>query len=139
MISNPRNGWSTFRLGDFFGTPSYLTNVPVDLLEEFIHYWKESRTLSVYFDEEGSTFTLVANPDSIYIIEEKEEPKLININRNIKSLTFELINDIEKDIDKWASEFVIAEEDVAENKDNILSLLSELKTILKEKKIKAEL
>lgn len=35
MISNPEHGWCDFVLGDFYGTPSYITNVPVDLLQAF--------------------------------------------------------------------------------------------------------
>lgn len=38
MISNPKNGWCDFNLGDFHGTPSYLTNVPIDLLIAFKEY-----------------------------------------------------------------------------------------------------
>lgn len=33
MISNPKNGWCNFKLGDFEGTPSYITDVPIDLLD----------------------------------------------------------------------------------------------------------
>lgn len=29
MITNPRCGWCNFELGDFKGSPSYLTDVPV--------------------------------------------------------------------------------------------------------------
>jgi len=32
VISNPKSGWCDFYLGDFEGHPSYLTDVPVDLL-----------------------------------------------------------------------------------------------------------
>ena len=35
----------------------------------------------VWFDEEGSEFTLVMNPYSIFIIEEKEESVLHDIER----------------------------------------------------------
>lgn len=38
MISNPKHGWSNFDLRVFHGTPSYLTDVPVDLLNAFIQY-----------------------------------------------------------------------------------------------------
>ena len=38
MISNPHAGWCDFKLGDFEGSPSYLTDVPVDLLNAFIEY-----------------------------------------------------------------------------------------------------
>ena len=53
MISNPRFGWCNFELGDFKGSPSYLTDVPVDLLDAFIDYHTKGYGVAV-FDEEGS-------------------------------------------------------------------------------------
>lgn len=103
MINSPKNGWCKFNLGNFTGTPSYLTNVPVELLDAFINYWQKDYTLAVYFDEEGTDFTLVCNPYSIFIIEEKESVKLIEIDKSIKEITLELINDLENDINGWAS------------------------------------
>lgn len=58
MISNPRFGWYNFELGDFKGSTSYLTDVPVDLLDAFIDYHTKGYGVAV-FDEEGSHFTLI--------------------------------------------------------------------------------
>ena len=43
MISNPKHGWCDFKIEDdnnnvFFGIPSYITNVPVNLLQSFLEY-----------------------------------------------------------------------------------------------------
>lgn len=51
MINNPKNGWCDFDLGYFHGTPSYLTNVPIDLLSAFKDYLY-SGTGICWFDEE---------------------------------------------------------------------------------------
>ncbi len=80
MITNPSCGWCEFHMGDFTGNPSYLTDVPIELLEAFLNYKLTGRAM-VWFDEEGSEFTLVMNPYSIFIIEEKEEPVLHDIDR----------------------------------------------------------
>ena len=102
MISNPEYGWCEFDLGDFHGTPSYMTNVPVDLLECFINYFKYECSCC-YFDEEGSDFTLVLTPYEVYIIENKEdEPKVRAIDVMIIEMVKELINDIESNIEEWA-------------------------------------
>ena len=68
MISNPKYGWCDFVLGDFHGHPSYLTDVPVDLLEAFISYF-ENGTGTAFFDEEGSEFTLILKHHMILIME----------------------------------------------------------------------
>ena len=39
MISDPKYGWCNFKLGDFKGTPSYLTDVPIDVLDAFSHHF----------------------------------------------------------------------------------------------------
>ena len=75
MISDPKHGWSTFKLGDFEGTPSYLTDVPLDLLDAFLDYHYKGIGMA-WFDEEGTEFTLVINPYSLFIIAERVEKNL---------------------------------------------------------------
>ena len=79
MISNPKYGWCNFDLKVFHGTPSYLTDVPVDLLNAFIQYHTTGTGIA-WFDEEGTEFTLVITPYSLFIIEEKNEPVLYDFS-----------------------------------------------------------
>ena len=58
MISNPKHRWSNFDLKAFHGTPSYLIDVSVDLLNAFIQY-RTTGTGIAWFDEEGTEFTLI--------------------------------------------------------------------------------
>ena len=105
MISNPKYGWCDFDLKSFHGTPSYLTDVPVDLLNVFIQYHATGTGIA-WFDEEGTEFTLVITPYSLFIIEEKDKPVLHDFSEiNIGNLEKELIEDIEKDLTGW-SEFI---------------------------------
>ena len=101
MISNPRHGWCNFKLGTFKGTPSYLTDVPVDLLDAFLDYHCKGVGVA-WFDEEGTEFTLVITPSSLYIIEEKEKLILHDFSEmKIEKLEKELISDIENDLEGW--------------------------------------
>lgn len=101
MISNPRHGWCNFKLRTFEGTPSYLTDVPVDLLDAFLDYHYKGMGMA-WFDEEGTEFTLVINPYSLYIIEEKGNPILHDFSEmKIENLEKELISDIENDLEGW--------------------------------------
>ena len=129
MISNPHAGWCDFKLGDFEGSPSYLTDVPVDLLNAFIEY-HEKGTGIAWFDEEGSEFTLVINPYAVYIIEEEEDAVLYDLsNLIVTDIEIELISDIEKDFEKWVLEFVISdkEKEVNEHREEISEKLKKLK------------
>ena len=127
MISNPKCGWCDFKLGTFEGTPSYLTSVPVDLLGAFLSY-HHCGIGTAWFDEEGSYFTLVITPCSLFIIEEKEEPILHDFSEmNIEDLAKELISDIESDFDGWV-DFDASDDAMRSfNRDSIRSRLNRLK------------
>ena len=106
MISNPKNGWCNFKLGDFEGTPSYVTNAPIDLLDAFIDYYTRGYGLA-YFDEEGSEFTLLLTWYGVYIIEEKDNVKShVFYDLNISDLAKEVITDIETNLDGWCNDFM---------------------------------
>ena len=131
MISNPKHGWSNFDLKTFHGTPSYLTDVPVDLLNAFIQYHTTGTGIA-WFDEEGTEFTLVITPYSLFVIEEKEEPVLHDFSEiNIDNLEKELIEDIEKDLIGW-SEFITSDnrEEVIMHRDEIRNKIAMLKKII---------
>ena len=131
MISNPKNGWCNFDLKSFHGTPSYLTNVPIDLLNAFIQYHATGVGIA-WFDEEGAEFTLVITPYSLFIIEEKDKPILYDFSNMIEKaeLEKELILDIEKDLVGW-SNFIASDdrEDIIVNRDEIRNKIHLLKDI----------
>ena len=131
MIANPKYGWCNFELGNFKGTPSCLTDVPVDLLEAFIEYHTKGMG-AAWFDEEGTEFTLVITPYSLFIIEEKDKPVLHDFSEmQIDKLEKELIDDIEKDLDGW-SEFIISEdrEEILAHRDEIIRKIDVLKEMI---------
>ena len=109
MISDPKHGWCNFKLRSFKGTPSYLTNVPVDLLSAFIDYHTKGCGMA-WFDEEGTEFTLVITPYSLFVIEEKDKPVLHDFSEmKIENLEKELIDDIESDLIGWT--YFMADDD----------------------------
>jgi len=130
MISNPKHGWSNFDLRVFHGTPSYLTDVPVDLLNAFIQYHTTGIGMA-WFDEEGTEFTLVITPYSLFVIEEKDKPVLHDFSEmKINNVEKELIEDIEKDLIGW-SEFITSEdrEEVIMHRDEIRNKIATLKEL----------
>lgn len=139
MISNPKHCWCDFKMEDdnnnvFFGTPSYVTNVPIDLLQAFLDYKTKGQGMA-WFDEEGTEFTLVLNPYSMFIIEENEyyegcKSNLYDFSElSIDDLIKELIQDIESDLVGW-SMFDCDCDDVEEirvNREHIRNLICQLK------------
>ena len=136
MISDPKHGWCIFDLMDFRGIPSYLTDVPVVLLEAFIDLFTKGQGMAC-FDEEETKFTLVLTPYSMFIIEEKDKPGLHDCSEiNPRELAKELIEDIKKDMYGW-SWFIPSNdsEEIQIHRDNIRRLIIELKKHVKMKAI----
>ena len=134
MIKNPKHGWCSFELGDFQGSPSYLTDVAVDLLDAFIEYHTKGYGV-VVFDEEGSFFTLVLTRYNwgIFVIEEKNNSILHDFsNMNVDDLAKELINDIESDLAGWYDFLLFSDEkEVERYKNELDKKIKELKTVIK--------
>ena len=139
MISNPKHGWCDFKIeGDnnnvFFGIPSYMTNVPVDLLQAFLDYKTNGQGMA-WFDEEGTEFTLVLNPYSMFVIAENKEGegRLYDFSEvNIDNLIKELIQDIESGLIEWSMFYCGCDdkEEINANRELIRNLICQLKEYL---------
>lgn len=138
MLSNPKVGWCELEISNFKGTPSYLTNVPVDLLTAFIDYYKKGIG-AVFFDEEGSEFNLLLSNYSAYIIYVDFENKSTLYefpDIDIDNLAKELITDIKSNIDSWASFYASSNSCMFwSNKLTLVSLVSDLEELVNSRKL----
>ena len=133
MISILEAGWCKLKIGDFVGIPSYITDVPVDLLTAFIDYYKKGIG-AAYFDEEGTEFNLLLSDYSIYIIQVNFEGKPILRyfpDVNINDLAKELFIDINSNIDSWAYFSASCDQRTKwESKDKLLTLTKKLRELI---------
>ena len=109
-----------------------MTDVPIDILTAFIDYHNKGCGV-IWFDEEGTEFTLVITPYSLFIIEEKEKPILHDFSEmKIVDLEKELIEDIEKDLYGWIN-FTTDDdlEEVKQHENEIRQKLVILKSYIK--------
>lgn len=131
MISNPAHGWCDFKVGDFVGHPSYVTNVPIDLLEALRDYKYKGQGMA-WFDEEGTEFTLVLTPHSLYIVEEKDKTAILHDFSKLKvdSLIDETVASIESDLQAWI-EFSAFDEkkEIERNRETILELIDQIREV----------
>lgn len=105
MLSSPQHGWSNITIGNWSDRCSYLDDVPFDLLRSIWNVQATSLPYAVSFDAEGWQYIIVFDEYETHIITNKEssENKYINVKVDIDSLAKELIGDIRKSIDEWAS------------------------------------
>lgn len=138
MLSNPKAGWCELKIDNFKGTPSYLTDVPVDLLTAFINYYKKGIG-AAFFDEEGSEFNLLLSNYSVYIIYvdcENESTLYEFPDIDIDNLAKELIADIKSNVDSWANFYASSSSCMFwSNKLTLVSLVSDLEELVNSRKL----
>lgn len=128
MLIQPCCGWTTVSIGDFNMRASYLTDVPGDCLNAFIHSFESDLPAAIEFDAEGWEFTLISDFYSTYIILKYDEPKLIEINIGREQLALELIDDIENNIYLWSQ--WQDDDSIKENKEYLCEKIQCLKLLI---------
>ena len=127
MLTKPKAGWTILQIGDFMERASYLTDIPNDCLDAFIHALQNNTPAVIFFDAEGWDFHLIASYYQSYVIVDKEEATVYLIEKNIKELAKELYNDINNNFDDWLNwDFYNSVEEREENKRSIMTKLSQL-------------
>ena len=133
ILSKPYCGWSSFCVGDFSFSVSYVTDAPQDILDALINNIKYNVSTVVGLDSEGTECTVVFCPYAgIYTIINKSDNDVLD-NKiearyfmiNIKRVAKQFIKDIEDYKELWADWQTFTEEDPKKYYD-----LSELKTLV---------
>lgn len=103
MLETPKHGWTTFTYRDFSCTPSYLTDVPVDLLDCLISLY-ETGFGGCLFDTEGSEYELFLSQESVLVVCHEDKRKILDLtpeNYHKDRIAKELIFDIENNFNDW--------------------------------------
>lgn len=125
MLSKPVHGWSTVKIGVFKKTASYLTDVPMDLLDAFIQYFNEKNHLPFGVNFEGESegmFGIIEIGDELYLHTElfSEETDVMRELKLIKpedygfgyfarpkellrKMAEEVIADIKENLEAWVN------------------------------------
>lgn len=112
MFRNINCGWVTVDLGSFSDRASYLTDIPVDMLESLIHSYEKGVPAVIKFDAEGWEYIMVIDDFCTYIIDEscrndneclngdgKKLLTTVEISKNV--IVGEILMDIIHDLDDW--------------------------------------
>ena len=139
MFTRPKNGWTEIHLEDFEGLGSYTQDIPVFVLKKGVQSVQEWTPLELWFDEEGSAFTLTADEEIKIVTEGEFGTEEYHIKCSKLDLIREIKNDIEKYFSDWVAfseEYAYAEEEaeaqeIYQNRERLLrELLAELETAL---------
>ena len=108
--------------------------MPVDCLISFINALEYNIPASVFFNEEGSEFTLVSSLDGTYVISEKETTELFSIDINVLDLAKELVVDIENNLQSWLiwpNYYEYSKKGLIERRNIVSEMLEKLKELIK--------
>lgn len=131
MIEFGSYGWGNFECDEFSGRFSYLEDTPIDLLHAFECYLEKHIPVAIYMDEEGSSWILVLTHYSVYVIVERDDTNLIEINILPDDFIREILYDIENQFEEtvlWIS--YDPDEDLQQRKRKIAELLNRCKELL---------
>lgn len=133
ILSAPKYGWAKIEIEDKVFYASYLTNIPFDLLTEFMAYLKTGKMPMIIIDgEDAGEAVLIFDKDEIRLVCETEEGKDVKIEKiDIKEAIRKITEEIKENIDEW-SEFyyLMSEENPIELEGNRYQMTSMINFIL---------
>lgn len=115
MLLNPKHGWVKVEIGDWSDRASYLTDVPLDILDALIHSYQTGLPAAVKFDAEGWDYIIVIDNYETYIIDypyrtdeeymasEDDKQVLSTVEIFKDDLAKEFLKDVESDWDAWVN------------------------------------
>ena len=102
ILTNIKYGWCDFNLGDYRGRPSYISNLPMQILNAYEEYVKYNHCI-IEFDEELTQFCLVFWEDIVVIVDNRNDKvQSVYINKSPREVLNKLVNEIINDIRTWA-------------------------------------
>ena len=141
MLINPKHGWVTISIENWSDRASYLTEVPLECLDNMIYALENGSDFIVSFDAEGWTYKIISDYYRTFVITELDTCDLIVFeNVSKKVLAKEIFNDITKDIDEWSmwscsldydNEGHVTQESIDKYRNTLLSKLEKLEKLLK--------
>lgn len=102
VISKPISGWTKFNFGGVDFSASYITEVPIDILDGAIEYVKYNKSVCVDFDAEGSgTWKLIISEYECYVICDDEFPRIYSSTENGDEIVKDILKYIEMYFEDW--------------------------------------
>lgn len=138
MLSNIKHGWCDFDIGNEHHVVSYISDVPVDIINCFIKYYMYGAGIA-YLDKEGDDFSFLLDLHGAKVITSidtdgsfEDTFKETFIDCNINELAQELYHDIADYFEEWITNFYLPFEpaDEQQYRKDLRNALSQLEVTL---------
>lgn len=127
------SGWAKFKIEDYERTVSYLTDIPIEMLENILLAKEHNVDFTYTFeteDRDGGDFKLIADKYRTYIIEDgKPQCQLDTFDISFEELSKGIIESIKADIKGWSSWNGMDGDDFAKRERQILDLIDRIERL----------
>ena len=142
MLSTPKSGWTTFKLGIHEYELSYLTDIAIDWIKQAIHGLETLEPFTVHgFLEPWRMLCTVSYWNTHIFLEDDENIELDSEESNyeivhIKMIDFcqMLYDDIKNNIEEWAKWDLNEDANIMDNKKELEEGLSKLQIAIDNRK-----
>ena len=98
-LSEPKNGWIEFQIGDFIVGGSDLEDLPINWLKSIRFSLQNRLTLCLKLNSGSFQFWILSDETTIIVENRKTEHRIFNIGK--KNLIQKLIPEMKKYLDGW--------------------------------------
>lgn len=125
------SGWAKFKIEDYEKAVSYLTDIPIEILENILIAKEHKVDFTYNFETEGKgDFKVIADESRTYIIEEGyPQCQLDTFDISFEELSKNIIESIKADIKGWSSWDGMDGDDFANRERQILDLIDRIERI----------
>lgn len=125
------SGWAKFKIEDYERAVSYLTDIPIEILENILIAKEHKVDFTYNFETEGKgDFKLIADNYRTYIIEEgMPQCQLDTFDISFEKLSKSIIESIKADIKGWSSWDGMDGDDFAKRERQILDLIDRIERV----------
>lgn len=103
MIKDIGNGWANIVFENTTEEASYLTDIPIDILNSLKIAFENNIPAVLFFNCEGYEIYITLGYYESYLCSNKEEKGMFDLsNRGLKSWAKEICDDIENQIENWS-------------------------------------
>lgn len=132
MFSRPVRGWTHATIADFKCVGCYYTDIPHDVLCSAKAALEHDIPFVLYLDEGQNEVFIFSYYERTYVVRQVEPPEFHIYEIDFRRMISDIMHDFMEDIYDWSSwaEYELTDEEVEENKVEILKQMDEIREFL---------
>lgn len=114
-FSDLNAGWAKLIINSFYYEPSYIINVPMNILDAWEEYQDNGISMINLFDERDEIYLIILREKAFVFYPYKENGKIIDLEISGFELLKGLVSDIVENIELWGDWVCVSKKGVNKN------------------------